>query len=137
MNRTSVVFVASVMLLISGLAEAQDLFGTVNVSAKVTFLNGHPRSGTVELATVLMNNSPVATTLAGVEQATHVTVSFQGAPYTFAVAESGWNKDTVMLAVAEGSDGTAGSISLADLLSALATDHTLLARLSGQTLTGQ
>lgn len=142
MNRTLVALSTSVLLLVSGLTEAQDLFGTVNVSAKVTFFNGDPRSGSVELTTVTMNNSPVATTLAGVEQVTHVTVSFQGVLYTFALAERGWNKETILLTIPESGDGTLelgqdGRVSLAELFNTLATDQTLLARLSSQTLTGQ
>ena len=142
MNRLMLVFTASVTLLVSGFGQAQDLFGTVNVFAPVTFYKGHPESGGFKLATIGINNSPIAPTLIDVGNATYVTIPFQDTLYTFALAESGWNKENIMLTVPKSSGGMVqpgynSRVSLAELFNTLATDQTILARLSGETLAAQ
>lgn len=137
MNRMLMMLAASTMLLLGGLGHAQDLFGTNNVYAKVTFLRGSPEAMFYRLTTVGMNNSPVAHTLSGIDGATHVKILFQDTLYTFAVAESGWHKQNIVLAVPASSGaqiGHSGRISLAELFDLLATDHTLLAQLSSPAL---
>jgi hypothetical protein len=136
MNRPFTIFAMSTLLLLGGLGQAQDLFGTPNVFGKVTFFRGNPEASFYKLATVGMNNSPLAHTLPGVAGATHVTIDFQGARHTFALAESGWHKQNIVLLVPANSGvqfGQHGRTSLAELFDALATDHTLLTRLSGAT----
>lgn len=140
MNRLLMVVAASTMLLLAGPGHAQDLFGTHNVFAKVTFLKGDPEASFYRLTTVGMNNSPVAHTLAGIDGATHVAIDFEDARYTFALAGSGWHKQNIMLTVPEGGGvqiGHGGRASLAELFDALATDPTLLARLSSPALAGR
>ena len=140
MKRLSMVVAACTLLLLGGFGHAQDLFGTRNVYAKVTFLRGSPQAMFYRLTTVGMNNSPVAYTLAGIDGATHVAIDFQGARYTFALSGSGWHKQNIMLTVPEGGRvqiGHSGYASLAELFDALAADPTLLARLSSLALAGR
>lgn len=140
MNRLLMVVAAFTLLLSGGFGHAQDLFGTRNVYAPVTFLRSNPEGMFYRLTTVGMNNSPVALTLDGIDGATHVTIDFQDARYTFALAGSGWHKQNIMLIVPEGTGvqiGHGGRASLAELFDALATDHTLLARLSSPALAGR
>jgi hypothetical protein len=140
MKRLSMVVAACTLLLLGGFGHAQDLFGTRNVFATVTFTRGDPGASFYRLTTVGMNNSPVAHTLAGIDGATHVTIDFQDARYTFALAGSGWHKQNIVLTVPEGSGvqiGHGGRASLAELFDRLVTDPTLLARLSGPALAGR
>ena len=137
MNRTLMMLAASTTLLLGGLGHAQDLFGTRNVYAPVTFFRGSPEAMFYRLTTVGMNNSPVALTLDGIDGATHVTIDFQDARHTFALAGNGWHKQNIMLIVPEGTGaqiGHSGRISLAELFDALATNPTLLAQLSSPAL---
>ena len=99
-------------LFVTGLASAQDaLFPSNNASAQVTFYHTDPATS-APLATVMVNNSPFATKIDGVEEATYATISFAGDSYSFPLAESGDNKNEVWLEV--GSATTAGASYISD-----------------------
>ena len=122
-------------LFITGLASAQDaLFPSNNASAQVTFYQADPATS-APLATAMINNSPFAATIDGVEEATYATINFEGDSYTFPLTESGDNKNEVWLELESTTAATAsyvsdsGTISLAALLDGLSENPNLIEEL--------
>lgn len=142
MKRTVVASALAASLLFTGLASANDaLFASDNASAQVTFYNAAPSSGSDVLATAMVNNSPLAPTIDGIEEAKYATVNFKGEDYTLELAESGKNKNEVMLQVASNDGNTAfvsqaGTISLAELMNALIANPDLLEQMEGSNPVG-
>ena len=132
MKRTVIATALAATLFVTGLASAEDaLFPSNNASAEVAFYTADPEANGVLLNSEMVNNSPFAATLEGIDAATYATISFDGESYAFPLAESGDNKNEVLLEVST-SDGTAsyvsdtGTVSLSDVLSGLADDPQLL-----------
>lgn len=141
MKRTLSSSITAALFLIGGWVQAQALFESPNIAGTVTFFNGDPKSGAVQLAHVPMNNSPVAVTIVGIERATHVTVNVQGTASTFKIVENGVNKNAIFLALPQVADasrlGHDGHASLTELFDTVLSDPTLLARLESSALAGQ
>ena len=126
-------------LFVTGLASAQDaLFPSNNASAQVTFYHNDPATS-APLATVMVNNSPFAMTISGVEAASYITVVHQGESYTFALAESGDNKNEVWLELGNTPADAAtyvsdsGTMSLTALMDGLSVHPNLLEELQSDT----
>lgn len=103
------------------------LFEEPNVSVAATFYGSDPATGADSLGNVTLNNSPGAVTIPDIESATHVTLEYEGDAYTFELAWSGVNKNSVELLVGE-SDET---MSLGEVVSGLAHEPALLEHLAG------
>ena len=89
----------------------------------------------------MVNNSPVAASIGGIEAATHVTVVHDGDPYTFALSESGNNKNDVWLVIPNGATAAryvadSGTISLGALMDGLSVNPALLEELQRDTPKG-
>lgn len=143
MNRTIKHLIATTALagslLFAGMASAESLIATPNASAQVTFYNADPATGTEALASATVNNSPSAVTIEGIDGASYATVTFEGESYTFALTDSGKNKNEVVLELADtGAEGTSlvsdiGTLTLTELLDGLAANSELLEQLQGGT----
>lgn len=143
MNRTVKHFVATTALagslLFAGMASAESLFVTPNASAQVTFYNADPTTGADALASATVNNSPAAVAIDGIDTATYATVTFEGESYTFALADSGKNKNEVVLELADTGTQSAslvsdtGTMTLTELLDGLAANPELLEQIQGGT----
>lgn len=137
MKRTIIAPVLAVSLLVGSVASAQNaLFNTPNVSAQVTFYKADPALGAAALTSTTVNNSPAAVNFSDVSAARYATVVYEGEAYTFALAESGKNKNEVVLELAKQTEGASlvsrsNTITLADLLSGLASDPELPEQLRG------
>lgn len=123
---TLVVLILLVTLGAVGTVNARRaLFETPNVAVDVTFYAGDPATHGTVIISVPLNNSPVAATIAGIGEATHIQISHEGNPYIFELTSSGKNKDSVQMLVGNPQE----VMTLAALLDALAADPTLLERL--------
>jgi hypothetical protein len=76
-----------------------------------------------------MNNSPLNLVLPDIDGATHATVVHENQPYTFELASGGNHKGSIYLFLRPDSQVT---MSLAELLDALAVDPTRLEGLAGR-----
>lgn len=122
---TLVILILLVTLGAGGAVSARRaLFETPNVAVDVTFYAGDPATHGPVITTVPLNNSPVAATVAGIGEATHLQMSHEGNPYLFELASSGKSKASVQVLVGEPQE----VMTLAALLDALAADPTLLER---------
>ncbi len=143
MNRIIAASALVTSLFVASIASAETdnaLFPSDNAVAQVTFYStdstGQP--GIVPLATAMVNNSPVAATIDGIEAATYVTVEHEGESYSFPLAESGTNKNDVWLVMPEGSTtarfvSDTGTMSLTALLDGLSVNPELLDELRSDT----
>ncbi len=123
---TALVLVSS--LGTASLGSAQNaLLEEPNVTVAATFYGGDPALGADSLANATLNNSPGAVTIPDIEAATYVTLEYEGDAYTFELAWSGENKNTVELLVGE-SDET---MSLGEVVSGLVDEPALLEQLAG------
>ena len=135
MKRTLIATALAASLFVTGLASAETaLFPSNNASADVTFYTADPATGGTLLNTTMVNNSPFAASIDGIEAATYATITYEGESYAFPLAESGTNKNQVLLEVSSNSEAVqtvsdTGSVSLSDVLDALATDSQLLEEL--------
>lgn len=122
---TLVVLILLVTLGAGAAVNAQRaLFETPNVAVNVTFYAGDPATHGAVITSVPLNNSPVAATIAGIGEATHLQISHEDNPHTFELASSGTSKASVQVLVGEPQK----VMTLAALLDALAADPTLLER---------
>lgn len=139
MKRMFILTALVTSLFVTGLASAQNaLFPSNNASADVAFYTAEPKADGVLLNTTMVNNSPFASTIDGVDSATYAVISFEGESYTFPLSESGDNKNEVWLELA--GDTTAASyvsdtstMSLATLLDGLSENPKLLEDLQRST----
>lgn len=137
MKRLVVASALVTSLFAAGVASAETdnaLFPSNNASAQVTFYETSRADG-APLATVMVNNSPFAAPIDGVEAATQVTVVYEGESYRFPLAESGKNKHEVWLVIPDGAAGAryaseGGTISLGALMDALSVHPSLLEEVS-------
>ena len=135
MKRTVIATALAATLFITGLASAKDaLFPSNNASAEVAFYTADPEANGVLLNSEMVNNSPFAATLEGIDAATYATISFDGESYAFPLAESGDNKNEVLLEVSASDEAVSyvsddGTVSLSDVMSGLADDPKLLEEL--------
>ena len=140
MKRMFIVSALVTSLFVTGLASAQDaLFPSNNASAQVTFYQADPTDSS-PLATVMVNNSPFAATIDGVEEATYITVIHEGESYSFALSESGRSKNDVWFEIPGSTGATAasyvsdtGTISLTALMDGLSENPNLLEELQSDT----
>ena len=123
---TLVVLILLVTLGAGGAVSAQRaLFETPNVAVDVTFYADDPATHGAVITRVPLNNSPIAATIAGIDEATHIQISHKGTPYFFELDSSGKNKNSVQMLVGDPQE----VMTLAALLDALVADPTLLERL--------
>ena len=108
----------------SAVSAQRALFETPNVAVDVTFYAGDPATHGTVITTVPLNNSPVAATVAGIAEATHIQISHEGNPYFFELASSGTSKASVQVLVGNPQE----VMTLAALLDALAAEPALLER---------
>lgn len=139
MKRRLAASALAVTLLFTGLASAESLFSTDNASAQVTFYNADPADGGQTLATTIVNNSPVAVAIDGIDNATYMTVTYEGESYSFALAESGVNKNEVVLDLTNSGENATpvadkGEVTLTDLMDALAENPELLEQLQSRSI---
>lgn len=134
MKRIVIATALATSLFVTGLASAENaLFPSNNASAQVTFYQTTPTD--TPLTTAMVNNSPFASTIDGIEAATYITVVHEGESYTFALAESGDNKNEVWLEIGSSTTAAAtyvsnsGTMSLAALMDGLSVDPKLLEEL--------
>lgn len=110
---------------LAAVASARDsLFEEGNVVVDAAFYSGDPESEGKLLSEVWVNNSPGAATLPDIEAATYVILEYESASYTFELAESGTNKNTVHLLV-----GDERTMTLDALVDGLAENPALLEQL--------
>ena len=140
MNRIIAASALVTSLFVTGIASAETdnaLFPSNNAVAYVTFYRTAP-TDPFPLATAMVNNSPVAATIDGIEAATYVTVAHEGESYSFPLAESGTNKNDLILVMPDGSTtarfvSDTGTMSLTALLDGLSVDPELLDELQSDT----
>ncbi len=132
MKRSLIASALALTLTVASAASAESsLFATPNASAEVAFYTADPSDGGAILTTASVNNSPVAMTIGGISAAHYAVITYGGEAYTFALTESGANKNDVVLETATPTGSArlvsdSGKVTLADLLNGLATDPTLL-----------
>ena len=105
MNRLIAASALVTSLFVASIASAETdnaLFPSNNAVAYVTFYRTAP-TDPFPLATAMVNNSPVAATIDGIEAATYVTVAHEGESYSFPLAASGTNKNDLILVMPDGS----------------------------------
>ena len=143
MNRIIAASALVTSLFVASIASAETdnaLFPSNNAFVHATFYatDSTGQLGMIPLATALINNSPVAATIDGIEAATYVTVEHEGESYTFPLAQSGTNKNDLWLVMPDGSTTASfvsdtGTMSLTALLDGLSVDPELLDELHSDT----
>ncbi len=139
MNRTIIASALATSLFVTAIASAETenaLFPSNNASAQVSFYKADPtvKPDSVPLATAMINNSPFAATIPDIDAATHITVAHEGNSYTFALAESGSNKNDVWFDITNSPTAASyvsdtGTMSLSALMDGLSANPELLEEL--------
>lgn len=143
MKRTAIASALAASLFVTTIASAETdnaLFPSNNAYAQVTFYGTDPADG-VPLATAMVNNSPFAATIDGVEAAQYVVIEHDEESYTFALSESGTNKNDVWLDLVEGDEGATlvsdtSTMSLTALMDGLSVNPDLLEEIQRDTTKG-
>lgn len=128
MKRYALALLALVATVGGGAVSAQNsLFGAPNVALDVSFYSGNPADDGALLQTVMVNNSPLASSIPGIDGATYATLEYGDQSYIFPLAAAGTDKNSVELVV--GADDE--TMSLASVLDGLVENPELLEQLQG------
>lgn len=120
---TALVLVSSLGLVTS--ASADTLFEEPNVVVDASFYASDPSGDASILNSVQVNNSPFGVNIPNIESAAYVILEHEGQSYTFELAESGTNKDTIELLVSDEE-----TMTLSAVVAGLVDDPALLEDLS-------